>query len=215
MSGQSIPEQLRKSLQRHVEEADLHEDEELTQLMGDSSKSAGEVTLKKLISGLGEVGLAFQNTLDARLRADVGTSPEAAGSSSNAYMIRLKPDVGVAIRRAHQLLMSELKHSYGHKRKILVYELVEGTDGDLSSYFAELAASLLQNQRMSATAVSVYIGPSQKMLNSLAVRVALGRCVNAACEYLQDNHNVPTDRNTYFNSVSPSALEKCKRAKFR
>ena len=46
MSGQSIPEQLRKSLQRHVEEADLHEDEELTQLMGKLSDLSAKVAGK-------------------------------------------------------------------------------------------------------------------------------------------------------------------------
>ena len=47
MSGQSIPEQLRKSLQRHVEEADLHEDEELTQLMGKLSDLSAKVAAAK------------------------------------------------------------------------------------------------------------------------------------------------------------------------
>ena len=45
MSGQSIPEQLRKSLQRHVEEADLHE--ELTQLMGKLSDLSAKVAAAK------------------------------------------------------------------------------------------------------------------------------------------------------------------------
>ena len=47
MSGQSIPEQLRKSLRRHVEEADLHEDEELTQLMGKLSDLSAKVAAAK------------------------------------------------------------------------------------------------------------------------------------------------------------------------
>ena len=47
MSGQSIPEQWRKSLQRHVEEADLHEDEELTQLMGKLSDLSAKVAAAK------------------------------------------------------------------------------------------------------------------------------------------------------------------------
>ena len=47
MSGQSIPEQLRKSLQRHVEEADLHEDEELTQLMGKLSDLSAKMAAAK------------------------------------------------------------------------------------------------------------------------------------------------------------------------
>ena len=47
MTGQSIPEQLRKSLQRHVEEADLHEDEELTQLMGKLSDLSAKVAAAK------------------------------------------------------------------------------------------------------------------------------------------------------------------------
>ena len=47
MSGQSIPEQLRKSLQRHVEEADLHEDDELTQLMGKLSDLSAKVAAAK------------------------------------------------------------------------------------------------------------------------------------------------------------------------
>ena len=47
MSGQSIPEQLRKSLQRHVEEADLHEDDELTRLMGKLSDLSAKVAAAK------------------------------------------------------------------------------------------------------------------------------------------------------------------------
>ena len=47
MSGQSIPEQLRKSLQRHVEEAELHEDDELTQLMGKLSDLSAKVAAAK------------------------------------------------------------------------------------------------------------------------------------------------------------------------
>lgn len=47
MSGQSIPEQLRQSLQRHIEEADLHEDEELTQLMGKLSDLSAKVAAAK------------------------------------------------------------------------------------------------------------------------------------------------------------------------
>ena len=47
MSGQSIPEQVRKSLQRHVEEADLHEDDELTQLMGKLSDLSAKVAAAK------------------------------------------------------------------------------------------------------------------------------------------------------------------------
>lgn len=47
MSGQSIPEQLRKSLQQHVEDADLHEDEELKQLMGKLSDLSAKVAAAK------------------------------------------------------------------------------------------------------------------------------------------------------------------------
>ncbi|GGF71786.1 hypothetical protein [Alteromonas lipolytica] len=47
MSGQSIPEQLRRSLQRHIEDADLHEDEELTQLMGKLSDLSAKVAAAK------------------------------------------------------------------------------------------------------------------------------------------------------------------------
>lgn len=47
MSSQSIPEQLRKSLERHIEDADLHEDEELSQLMGKLSDLSVKVAAAK------------------------------------------------------------------------------------------------------------------------------------------------------------------------
>lgn len=47
MSSQSIPEQLRKSLQRHIEESDLQEDEELSQLMGKLSDLSAKVAAAK------------------------------------------------------------------------------------------------------------------------------------------------------------------------
>ena len=47
MSGQSIPDQLRKSLQRHIEDADLHQDDELTQLMGKLSDLSAKVAAAK------------------------------------------------------------------------------------------------------------------------------------------------------------------------
>ncbi|NVK55914.1 MAG: hypothetical protein HWE26_09875 [Alteromonadaceae bacterium] len=47
MSGQSIPEQLRKSLQQHIEDADLQQNDELTQLMSKLSDLSDKVAAAK------------------------------------------------------------------------------------------------------------------------------------------------------------------------
>ena len=47
MSGQSIPEQLRKSLQRHIEDADLQQNDELSQLMSKLSDLSDKVAAAK------------------------------------------------------------------------------------------------------------------------------------------------------------------------
>ncbi len=47
MSSQSIPEQLRKSLERHMEESDLHDDEEMAQIMSKLSDLSAKVAAAK------------------------------------------------------------------------------------------------------------------------------------------------------------------------
>ena len=47
MSSQSIPEQLRKALERHMEESDLHDDEEMAQIMSKLSDLSAKVAAAK------------------------------------------------------------------------------------------------------------------------------------------------------------------------
>ncbi|MFS1702762.1 hypothetical protein [Aestuariibacter sp. GS-14] len=47
MSSQSIPEQLRQSLERHLEESDLQNDEEMAQIMARLSDLSAKVAAAK------------------------------------------------------------------------------------------------------------------------------------------------------------------------
>lgn len=47
MSTKSIPEQLHRSLQEHLEQSDIREDEELTELLGKLSTLSAKVAAAK------------------------------------------------------------------------------------------------------------------------------------------------------------------------
>ena len=104
--------------------------------------------LKDVLSGLANVGVQLQGSLEQSL-----AEPSAASASlvelshpSNSYFVAMRPDAVAAIRSAHETLNSELG-VVGGRRRLALWELVEGGCQVLTRRFAELCGFLLVQTR--------------------------------------------------------------------
>jgi len=150
-----------------------------------TEKTGEAPALKDVLAGLASVGLQMQTTLEQSL-----AEPGAASASlvelshpSNSYFVSMRPDAVAAIRSAHETLNSELG-VVGGRRRLALWELVEGGCQVLTNRFAELCGFLLVQTRTSTGVSAMYVSHQSIYTNACQARVALAKLVAAASAYI-------------------------------
>ena len=143
-------------------------------------------TLKEVLAGLANVGVQMQGTLEQTL-----SDPGAASASlvelshpSNCYFVSMRPDAVAAIRSAHEMLNSELGVHHV-RRRLTLWELVEGGCQMLTRRFAELCGFLLVQARTSTGVSAMYVSHQSIYTNASQARVALAKLLAAASLYAE------------------------------
>ena len=142
--------------------------------------------LKDVLSGLANVGVQLQGSLEQSL-----AEPSAASASlvelshpSNSYFVAMRPDAVAAIRSAHETLNSELG-VVGGRRRLALWELVEGGCQVLTRRFAELCGFLLVQTRTSTGVSAMYVSraehPHEREPGARGARQARGRGARVHC----------------------------------
>jgi hypothetical protein len=141
--------------------------------------------LQDVLSGLAEVGVQMQSTLERTL-----AEPGAASASlielshpSNSYFVSMRADAVAAIREAQEKVNCELG-ALGGTRRLMLWELVEGGCTVLVQRFAELCGYLLVQARTSTGVSAMYVSHQNIYTNASQARISLARLTAAACEYL-------------------------------
>ena len=148
------------------------------------SEKAEPMKLSALLTNLAAVGAQMQRSLDSTL-----AQPGLASASlielshpSNAYFVSMKTDASTAIRIAHERCNSELA-ARGVRRRLALWELVEGGCTVLTTRFAEFAGHILVQNRASTGVSAMYVPHVAIETNAHQARVALARLTNAAEVY--------------------------------
>jgi hypothetical protein len=141
--------------------------------------------LQEVLSGLAEVGKHMQSALEQTL-----AEPGAASASlielshpSNSYFVSMRADAVAAIREAQEKLNCELG-ALGGRRRLMLWELVEGGCTVLVQRFAELCGYLLVQARTSTGVSAMYVSHQNIYTNASQARISLAKLTAAACEYL-------------------------------
>ena len=95
---------------------------------------------------------------------------------SNSYFVAMRPDAVAAIRTAHETLNSELG-ALGGRRRLALWELVEGGCQVLTRRFADLCGFLLVQARTSTGVSAMYVSHQSIHTNASQARVALAKLV--------------------------------------
>lgn len=150
-----------------------------------TSRTADKTDLRKLLSGLAQVGAHMQQTLEASLSQPAMANSTLAELShpSNSYFVSLKADAMTAIRVAHERLNVEIG-SRNLTRRVALWELVEGGCSVLTMRFAQFAGHVLVQARSSTGVSALYIPQQAIQVNAIQARSALERLVNAASVYV-------------------------------
>ena len=150
-----------------------------------TEKTVEAPALKDVLAGLASVGLQMQITLEQSL-----AEPGAASASlvelshpSNSYFVSMRPDAVAAIRSAHEMLNTELG-VVGGRRRLALWELVEGGCQVLTHRFAELCGFLLVQTRTSTGVSAMYVSHQNIYTNVSQARVALTKLVAVASAYI-------------------------------
>jgi hypothetical protein len=150
-----------------------------------TEKTTETPALKDVLAGLASVGLQMQTTLEQTL-ADP-TAPAASlvelSHPSNSYFVSMRPDAVAAIRTAHELLNTELG-ALGGRRRLALWELVEGGCQVLTSRFADLCGFMLVQARTSTGVSAMYVSHQSMYTNASQARTALAKLVSAASVYI-------------------------------
>ena len=148
------------------------------------SKKAEPMKLSALLTNLAAVGAQMQRSLDSTL-----AQPGLASASlielshpSNSYFVSMRTDASTAIRIAHERCNSELA-ARGVRRRIALWELVEGGCTVLTTRFAEFTGHILVQNRASTGVSAMYVPHVAIETNVHQARVALARLTNAAETY--------------------------------
>ena len=143
-------------------------------------------TLREVLSGLANVGVQMQGTLEQTL-SDPGSASASLvelSHPSNCYFVSMKPDAVAAIRSAHEMLNSELG-AHHVRRRLTLWELVEGGCQMLTHRFAELCGFLLVQARTSTGVSAMYVSHQSIYTNASQARVALAKLLAAASLYAE------------------------------
>jgi len=141
-----------------------------------TEKTGEAPALKDVLSGLASVGMQMQTTLEQTLAEPSSASASLAELShpSNCYFVAMRPDAVAAIRMAHEMLNTELG-ALGARRRVTLWELVEGGCSVLTRRFAELCGYMLVQTR-TGTGVSAMYVSHQSMYTNAARRALRFPC---------------------------------------
>ena len=160
-----------------------------------SEKDKATPPLKEVLLGLANVGVQMQGTLEQTL-----ADPSAASASlvelshpANSYFVSMRADALAAIRAAQEKLNCELG-AVGGRRRLMLWELVEGGCTVLVDRFAELSGYLLVQSRTSTGVSAMYVSHQNIYTNASQARVALAKLVAAALTYLDRVPPPPFER---------------------
>jgi hypothetical protein len=171
------------------------------------TQSKQELSLSDVLGQLGNVGLALQRASETMYdKADDrlgGASLEFLRVPRNSLFIQWKDEAKAAIRRAFDIFTREwqTRRDCMHVRQIRVYELMEGVDAALCSYFAEFCGFTLTALRMQNPKHAVYVSVDAARTNGLKMKVSLQRLVNAAVNYVSTYAGPGTSRSVYFGQA--------------
>ena len=145
---------------------------------------AEPMKLSALLSNLAAVGAQMQRSLDSTLAQPGLASASLVELShpSNAYFVSMKTDTSAAIRMAHERCNSELA-ARGVRRRLALWELVEGGCTVLTTRFAEFAGHILVQNRASTGVSAMYVPHVAIETNAHQARVSLAKLTNAAEVY--------------------------------
>ena len=151
-----------------------------------TEKSDAAPSLKEVLSGLASVGTQMQTTLEQTLAEPSTGSASLIELShpSNSYFVSIRPDAVAAIRTAHATLNAELG-TLGGRRRIALWELVEGGCPVLTNRFAVLCGFVLVQARSTTGVSAMYISSSMMVSNASQARTALAKLVSAASVYAE------------------------------
>ena len=149
-----------------------------------TEKNENPPRLQDVLNSLANVGAHLQTTLEQSLAEPGATSASLVELShpSNSYFVSMRPDAVAAIRSAHETLNTELGIT-GGRRRIALWELVEGGCQVLTARFAELCGFLLVQTRVSTGVSAMYVSHHNIYTNASQARVALAKLVAAASAY--------------------------------
>jgi len=143
-------------------------------------------SLQEVLKSLADVGVHMQSTLEQTL-----AEPGAASASlvelshpSNSYFVSLRTDAVAAIRTAHETLNAELG-ALGGRRRLTLWELVEGGCQVLTNRFATLCGFMLVQARTSTGVSAMYVSHHSMYTNASQARNALMKLITAASAYLR------------------------------
>ena len=143
-------------------------------------------SLQSVLQSLANVGVHMQSTLEQTL-----AEPGAASASlvelshpSNSYFVSLRTDAVAAIRAAHETLNAELG-ALGGRRRLTLWELVEGGCQVLTNRFATLCGFMLVQARTSTGVSAMYVSHHLMYTNATQARNALAKLLTAASAYLR------------------------------
>lgn len=109
-----------------------------------------------------------------------GPSVAYASLARNSHHIKLATDTLAAIRTASERLRTEIGF------RIPLWVLVEGKDTQLTTRFAQFAAQMLANIRLTSGPSAIYVSVATQNANLLNLRISLGRLVNTIRSRMPD-----------------------------
>ena len=142
------------------------------------SEQGPKTSLVRLLSGLSDIGEQMQASLEKVLvqgGAGASATLEELTHPSNAYYVTLRADAMAVIRTGHERLNVEL--GAAGRRRLALWECVEGGCAPLTTRFAEFCGFLLAQARASTGVAAMYVSQQAIYTNSQQARIALARLV--------------------------------------
>lgn len=151
------------------------------------ANGTGEITLQELFNRLQDVGKALQNSVAMSTDEDPSfnsSTMDFLSAPRNSMMLRYKPEALAAIKQAFEIFQREFATRYGvMQTPISAFELMEGNDDSLTTYFATFCGHMMVHSRMFGSNTAMYIGMWPAAANANALKISLERLCRAAFAY--------------------------------
>ena len=150
-----------------------------------SENGDANMKLSTLLKNVATVGEQIQRSLEKSLLSGAGAGGTASvvelSHPSNCYFVSIKADAVAAIRSTHERLNVELGRR--GRRRLHLWELIEGGCMPLSTRFAEAVGHVLVQARSSTGVSAMYVSQSAIQTNAIQGRIALERLATMAVLY--------------------------------